>query len=174
MTRRVIFPLILFIVMVLSGVALELLPHQLLMGTYMIVPHWLFVMLIYIAIFYDRNDTYYAVLYALIFGLLFDIVYTGILGVYMFSYGLVIYIVRGLKKMLQGNFYVLLILSAFGIALADISIYTTFTVIGLADMPIEVYLLNRLVPTILLNLLFLVLIYPLIIKPMRKWGRELT
>ena len=174
MTRRVIFPLILFAVMVLSGVALELLPHQLLMGTYMIVPHWLFVILIYIAIFYDRNDTYYAVLYALIFGLLFDIVYTGVLGVYMFSYALVIYIVRGLKKMLQGNFYVLLMLSAFGIAIADISIYAIFTVIGFTDMPIEVYLLNRLIPTILMNLLFMVLIYPFIKKPMRKWGKELT
>lgn len=106
--------------------------------------------------------------------LLFDIVYTGILGVYMFSYALVIYIVRGLKKMLQGNFYVLLMLSAFGIAIADVSIYAIFTVIGFTDMPIEVYLLNRLIPTILMNLLFLVLIYPFIIKPMRKWGTELT
>lgn len=160
--------------MVLEGVALELLPHQLLMGTYMIVPHWLFVILIYIAIFYDRNDTYYAVLYALIFGLLFDVVYTGVLGVYMFSYALVIYIVRGLKKMLQGNFYVLLLLSAFGIAIAELSIYTIFVVIGQADIPVETYLLNRLVPTILMNLLFLIVIYPIMIKPMRKWSTELT
>lgn len=159
--------------MVLEGVALELLPHQLLMGAYMIVPHWLFVILIYIAIFYDRNDTYYAVLYALIFGLLFDVVYTGVLGVYMFSYALVIYIVRGLKKLLQGNFYVLLLLSAFGIAIAELSIYTIFVVIGLVDMPIETYLLNRLIPTVLMNLLFLIVIYPFIIKPMRKWGTEL-
>lgn len=173
MTRRFIFPLILFVVVVLEGVALELLPYQLLMGSYTIVPHWLFITLVYIAIFYDRNDTYYAVLYALIFGLLIDVVYTGILGVYMISYALVIYIVRGLKKMLQGNFYVLLLLAAFGIAIAEISIYTIFTVIGLADMPLETYLINRLVPTILLNLLFLIVIYPFTVKRMRKWDAEL-
>ncbi|GLO66714.1 MULTISPECIES: rod shape-determining protein MreD [Oceanobacillus] len=173
MIRRFVLPLILFIIIVLEGVALELLPLQLLSGDYFIVPHWLFIFLVYIAVFFDHNDTYYSVLYALIFGLLFDIVYTGILGVYMFSYALVIYIVHGIKKMLQGNFYVLLLLATFGIVLIEFTIYGIFSVVGMIDISLESFILNRLAPTILLNLVFLIVIYPFSSKRLEKWKTEI-
>src|SRR5690625_6724150 len=84
--KRLYLPLILFLFMVLEGVALELLPAKLVMSNSIIVPHWVFIFLAFIAVFFDEENTYYSVLYAVIFGLLIDVVYTGVLGVYMFSY----------------------------------------------------------------------------------------
>ena len=92
--KRLYLPLILFLFIVLEGVALDLLPVQLLSAQTLIVPHWVFIILIFIVIFYDKEDTYYSIVYAVIFGLLIDIVYTGILGIYMFSYGFGIYIIH--------------------------------------------------------------------------------
>lgn len=171
--RRLLLPFILFLIVILEGVALELLPARLVTGDLLIVPHWALVFLVLISIFYDRENTYAAVIYGIIFGLLIDVVYTGVLGVYMFTYAFVIYIVHGFKKLLHANFYVTLLLGFIGIALSDIAIYLIFTVIGFTDIVWKHYVMYRLMPTILANLLFLTVLYPLVRKRLVKWREEL-
>ncbi|MBP1968799.1 rod shape-determining protein MreD [Virgibacillus natechei] len=170
--KRLYLPFLLFLFLILEGVALELLPAGLIMSDLLIVPHWVLVILLFISVFYDREYTYYSVLYAFIFGLLIDIVYTGILGVYMFSYAFVIYIIQGLRKLLHGNILVTLLLAVIGITLADLSINMIYSTVGLVDMLWADYLMSRLVPTILANLLFLVFLYPVLMKPFASWGKE--
>ena len=170
--KRLYIPLILFLLTILEGVALDLLPSELIMSDMLMVPHWVFAFLVYMAVFYDNDNTYHSVVYALLFGLLIDIVYTGILGIYMFTYALIIYIIHGLKKMLQGNFYVLLLLGAVGFILVDLSIYVIYMVVGLTDMVWENYLTGRLLPTGASNLVFLLIVYPFIAKRLARWGRE--
>ncbi|MEC5422043.1 rod shape-determining protein MreD [Virgibacillus sp. C22-A2] len=170
--KRLYIPLFLFLFLVLEGVALELLPVNLVMSNLYIIPHWVLVFLVLIAIFYDRENTYFSVLYGLIFGLLIDIVYTGILGVYMFSYGMVIYIIHGLIKLLHGNIHVSLLLGVTALVLADISINTVYTVVGITDMLWKDYFMVRLIPTVLSNLVFLLVLYPIMMKRLDRWGRE--
>ena len=170
--KRLFLPLILFLFVVLEGLALELLPSKLVMGHLLIIPHWVLVFLVFLAIFYDNENTYYSVLYGLIFGLLIDVVYTGILGVYMFSYALVIYVLHGLKKMLHGNIYVTFILGVIGIAFADILVNFIYTMVGLTDTAWIDYFTYRLLPTIILNVVFLFLLYPLFVKRLIRWNSE--
>ena len=170
--KRLLLPLILFLFVVLEGVALELLPSNLVVGNLLIIPHWVLVFLVFLAIFYDYENTYYAVLYGLIFGLLIDVVYTGVLGVYMFSYAFVIYIIHGLKRMLHGNIYVTLILGFAGVASVDILIEFIYTMVGLTEAPWIDYFTHRLLPTVILNLVFLVILYPIFAKRLIRWGGE--
>ncbi|CDQ39436.1 MULTISPECIES: rod shape-determining protein MreD [Virgibacillus] len=170
--KRLYLPLILFLIMVLEGVALELLPGSLLTNDLLIVPHWVFIFLVYIAIFYDKDRTYFSVMYALIFGLVIDIVYTEVLGVYMFSYALLIYVVHGLKKLLHGNIFVTILLGIVGLALADVAIYLIYMVVGITDVAWKEYLSIRLLPTVLSNLVFLLALYPIVVKKLTAWGRE--
>ncbi|WP_206207823.1 rod shape-determining protein MreD [Virgibacillus profundi] len=170
--KRLYLPLFLFLFLILEGVALELLPASLIMSDYLIVPHWVFIFLVYLAIFYDEENTYFSVVYALAFGLLIDIVYTGILGVYMFSYGLITYIIHGVKKVLHGNFYVTVLLGLMGLALADISINGIFIVVGISDMLWKDYFTYRLLPTVISNLVFLLVLYPVMVKRLIRWSKE--
>lgn len=170
--KRIIIPLILFLLLVSEGVALELLPVSLLKGDLAIVPHWVFVFLLFLAIFYDRENTYFSVLYGLLFGLLIDIVYTGVLGVYMFSYAFVIYIVHGLTKMLHANFFVSVLLGMIGLILCEISINAIYTVVGISDMIWKDYLIYRMVPTVIANILFLIALYPIMMKRLNNWRNE--
>jgi len=170
--RRLYLPLILFLFLVLEGVAIDMLPRNVLESDLLFTPHWVLVFLVYIAVFYDKDSTYYSVMYALLFGLLIDIVYTGILGLYMFSYGLVTYIVHGLKKVLHGNFYVIVLLGLLGIALSEIAIFIVFTVVEIINVSWQTYFLNRLLPSLLLNLIFLVILYPIFHNRLIFWGRE--
>lgn len=170
--KRLLLPLMLFFLLVLEGVALKLLPTSLALGALLIIPHWIFILLLFIAVFYDKVNTYHAVLYAAVFGLLIDIVYTEVLGVYMFSYAIVIYIIHELKKMFHTNFYVTILLGIVGVSLADISINLIYSVIGIVDMPWGAYLIYRLLPTVLANTLFLLVVYPLMRKRLERWQDE--
>jgi|SRR5690625_14736 len=171
--KRLYLPLILFLFMVLEGVALELLPANLVMSNSIIVPHWVFIFLAFIAIFFDEENTYYSILYAVIFGLLIDVVYTGVLGVYMFSYAVSVYVIYGLKKMIHANIYGTLLLGFTGVIFADLLINLIYTVVGITDMLWTDYFIYRLLPTVLANLLFLIVLYPVFMKRLVTWRREL-
>lgn len=170
--KKFSLPLILFLIVVLEGVALKLLPATIAIGETYLIPHWVFIVLLFYAMFYDREHTYYSIIYAAIFGLLIDIVYTNVLGVYMFSYALVIYLLHEIAKVLHGNIIVMILLGAFGIAIVDVLINTIYLVIGVSDVIWSTYLLYRLLPTVLLNLLFLIPFYPLMTAQLKKWQRE--
>lgn len=170
--KRLYLPIILFLFLVLEGVALDLLPASLLNSHTLIVPHWVFVFLLFVTVFYDQEDTYYAILYGIIFGLLIDVVYTSVLGIYMFSYTFIIYIIHELKRLIHANFYAVTILGIVGISGIDLSIYIIYKMVGLASMPWNDYFMFRLLPTMLANLIFLMILYPIIRKRLEKWGTE--
>lgn len=159
--KHLYIPLLLFIFLVLEGVAQEFLPSTLVYGNWLIIPHFVLVYLVMIAVFYDNDRTYYVVLYGIIFGIMIDIVYTNILGIYMFVYALTAYAVHGIKKMLHGNFIVALLLSAAAVAIGDTGVHIIYSFIEGNTIGIGESLTRRLIPSILANLIFFLLIYPL-------------
>lgn len=158
--KQLYIPLILFLLLALEGVALDLLPSTLLDSESLLIPHWVFVFLLFVALFFDEEQTYYSIIYGAVFGLLIDIVYTNVLGVYMFSYAVAIYIIYVLKKLLHTNLFVTILLGILGISLADALIYMIYSFVGMTHLQIKSYLIYRLVPTILANIIFLIVIYP--------------
>ena len=170
--KKVYLPLILFAFVVFEGLAINLLPNEIALSEYLVIAHWVLALLVYVAVYYDTESTLYSVFYAFIFGLLIDIIYTGILGVYMFSYGIVIYVIHGLQKLLQRNFYVLILLGAVAFLMADLLIYLMYSVVGITDMVWKEYLLQRLLPTTIANLVFFLILFPIFKKSIVRWGNE--
>ncbi|WP_026906332.1 rod shape-determining protein MreD [Paucisalibacillus globulus] len=167
--RHIFLPLILLLLVALEGVALDILPSSLIDGDMMITPHWVLMFLVLIAIFYDRNNSYHSIIYAAIFGLLIDISYTGILGVYMFTYTVVIYIIRELRNILHSNIYSTLLFGIISIMIAELIINLIYYVVGIIDLIWMDYLMERLLPSILANFIFLLILYPLFAKRLEKW-----
>jgi|SRR5699024_3653326 len=170
--KHFFIPLILFLLLITEGVALEVLPSGIALGNALIVPHWVFICLIFVAVLYDKENTYYSVLYALVFGLLIDVVYTGVLGVYMFSYAVIIYVIHGVKKVLHTHIYVIILLGIIGLLLVETMISTIFSVVGISDMVWYEYTIYRLLPTVLANIIFLLVVYPFLQKWFPKWSTE--
>lgn len=155
--------------MILEGVALELLPAKLVTSHLYMIPHWVLIVLVLVAVFYDTENTHAAVLYGLIFGLVIDIVYTGVLGIYMFTYGICIYLIHSLSRFFHANILSSLLMGILAIMFADASIHLLFSMIEIADMAWGNYFLYRLLPTIVANMLFLLLFYPLLAKRFEIW-----
>ncbi|WP_209300536.1 rod shape-determining protein MreD [Lentibacillus salicampi] len=170
--KRLLIPLILFLLLVIEGVALDILPVSLLKGDLVFVSHWVFVFLVLLAIFYDRGDTHFSVFYGLLFGLLTDIVYTGILGVYMFSYAFIAYMIHGMTKIWHANFFVTILLGTVGLIFVEIFINLIFSVTGVAELVWKDYLVDRLVPTVIANVAFLLVLYPIFTKRLIRWKDE--
>lgn len=170
--QRLVFPLILFFLLVSEGIALDLLPSILTSAETLIVPHWIFIFLLFIALFYDTNETVYAIVYGVFFGIFIDIVYTGIIGVYMFVYPFTLYIVQLLKRILQTNLYMTMIIMVVSISILEMLLYFIYSFVGLIDTNMTSFLIHRLIPTVLANLLFLIPLYFMTVKWLMRWSRE--
>lgn len=169
---RLYLIIVLFVLLAFEGVALDLLPVSILNSESLINPHWILVFLIYISLFYDVKNTYHGVIYAAIFGLLIDIVYTDILGVYMFAYFISVYIVFLMGRSLKINLLGTILLGIVGVTLADVLIYFIYYFISLTTISIENYAYYRLLPTVLANIVFLIILYPLVNKRLQLWQEK--
>lgn len=143
----------------LEGMAMNLLPSSLLSGQWQIVPHWTLLFILLLSIYYDSSDTYQSLWYALGAGLFVDIIYTDVIGVHMMVYVLVVYIVHGLDKWLQSHILVTTLLVLFGVGAADTLLYRVYSLLDVTDMGWGAYVMDRLFPTAIGNMVFFLLTF---------------
>lgn len=170
--KKLLLPCILFFLLVFEGIALDLLPSKLLSTNILLVPHWVLLFLILITLFYDKEDTFYSIIYGILFGLLVDVVYTGVLGVYMFVYPFTLYIVHLLKSFLQTNLVMTLFISSVAIVVTELLLLFIYNMIGIVDVSTAHFFVHRLIPTLLANLIFLLPLYFIATKGLMRWSSE--
>lgn len=170
--QRFYLPFFLLMTIVLEGVAFDFLPRSVVAEEWMVIPHWLLVLLVLITVFFDLEHTYFSVLYAILFGLMIDIVYTSVIGVYMFIYAIVVYIIHGLRKILHANFFVALSLTIIAVVMADTGLYIIYFFIGISPLLWDEYFFRRLIPTLIANVAFFALLYPLIKGKLERWSLQ--
>lgn len=170
--KRLLLPLILFLLLVFEGVAIDFLPAKFIGAEIMIIPHWVLIFLILISIFYDQETTIYAIIYGVIFGLLIDVVYTSVLGVYMFTYPLGAYIAHLLKRILQTNIYMTIVIAIVVLSTVEITLIFIYSLVGIADPISWGFLEYRLLPTVIANIIILLILYPLFSKRLTRWKLE--
>lgn len=170
--KRLLIPLILFSLLVFEGVAIDFLPGKFIGTEIMIVPHWVLIFLILVSVFYDQESTIYAIVYGVIFGLFIDVVYTSVLGVYMFIYPLGIYITHLLKRVFQRNIYMTMVIAVIVLSIVEIALIFIYSLVGIADSLSWGFLEYRLLPTIIANIIILLVLYPLFSKRLMRWKIE--
>ncbi|SRR5690625_108684 len=171
MKRLVTISLIMLLLLAIEGVAIELLPSFIKLSQVYLTPHWLLLFLIIVVSFGYPNDSTIPITFAVVFGLMTDIVYTGILGVYMFMLALSVYSSQLLNRLLQANLWMLLLIAFASITVMEVGLLSIYSLIGIPTMSLNNFLLYRYIPTVVANLLFLLIIY----VPSRKllhWMKE--
>ncbi|WP_027963559.1 rod shape-determining protein MreD [Halalkalibacillus halophilus] len=171
--KVLLLPLVLFTLLVLESVAIGLIPDQWWLSSFYLIPHWILIFATLIVVFYDRENSYTGLIYGLIFAFLVDLVYTNILGVYLLAYSLALYTVHTFKKFFHQNFLVTLLMAVVAIVIAEFIIFSLYTLIGQVSMEMNDFVINRMLPTLFVNLVFLVIIYPIFSKKLFRWKEEL-
>lgn len=122
---------------------------------YYIVPRFLLMYLIFVTVYYDAKR---AMIYGLFFGLLYDVFFIDIIGLYSFLYPLMCLIASYIVKSVQRNLVVATLLTLVLTALFEFMLYLFFSAISLATLPAEAFFISRLLPTMIANSLFLVML----------------
>lgn len=120
-----------------------------------LVPRFLILYLIFISIYYNRKR---AIIYGLIFGLLYDVFYIDIIGLYSVLYPLVCFIAGWSIKFIHQHLLITTVLAVLLVAGMEFLLYEFFLLIDFTAMPFMVFLNGRLLPTIGANLLFLLML----------------
>jgi rod shape-determining protein MreD len=157
--NKFLLPLIFLLLFIFESLFIQFLPSHLFNSEKILIPHFLIVSILFLTIFGNEK---HGIVYGLIFGLLFDVVYTEIIGIYLFIYPLVAYVVSKIMKVLQTNIFIGSFVSLIGVALLETGVFEMDKLIHITNMDFMNFLEMRLLPTLLLNTIFIILAaYPL-------------
>lgn len=157
--RKFLLPLFLLFLFIVESLFVQFLPGQAFHSERIFVPHFLIVAIFFLTIYGSEK---HGILYGMAFGLLFDVVYTEIIGIYLFLFPFVAYVITKLMKIFQNNIFLGSLMTLFGIALVELGSYEMNMLIHITNMDFMTFLNLRLFPTLLLNAAFIILVsYPL-------------
>lgn len=157
--KRFFLLFILIIGFVSESIFVDLIPLSFLSDEKRVVPHFMVVMIIAVSAYTTQS---FGIICGLLFGFLYDVFYTEVVGIYTFSFPILAYITRIVLKAFHNNAFVLFLLSLISISLLEFYTYGLYLLIGTTRMELNEFLNNRLLPTIVVNAaIALLLIYPL-------------
>jgi rod shape-determining protein MreD len=121
---------------------------------YTLVPRFVIVYLIFVAVYYGRQR---AILYGILLGLLYDMFYIDIIGLYAFLYPLICFIAALIMRYVHRHILTVMLLSLFLVAVLEILSYFFASLIALTSIDTQEFFTNRLVPTMMANSLFVIM-----------------
>lgn len=168
---KIFLPLIISLSFIFESIFVELLPEAFANNNRILVPHFLLVVIIFTAVYGNRKQ---GLMYGVIFGLLFDIIYTEIIGIYLFIIPIVTNIAAWLMKLLQTNIFVVSIVTLMGVTLLELGVYEMNLLIGMTNMNFTSFLNARLLPTLGLNGIFIIIAAFPLKKFMESYAQSLN
>lgn len=152
--NRFLLPALFAFLFILESLFVELLPAEIFNSDRILAPHFLMAGILFLTAYVNPK---HGILYGFIFGLLYDIVYTEIIGIYLFMFPFIAYLFANMLRILQSNILIISVLSLLGIALLEVGAYEMMHLIHVTTLDFSAYVKIRLVPTLVLNLAFIIL-----------------
>ncbi|HZG71038.1 MAG TPA: rod shape-determining protein MreD [Chondromyces sp.] len=149
--KRFLLPLMMIGLFYSDSLFMEWFPEQAFDGKWVFVPRFFIVGLVLMTIFYDRAT---AIKYGLVFGFLFDLFYTGILGAYMFFLPFIVYVTSKLVKVFQNHLFIIAFVVLIDIVLFEVIMYQLNILVQRTDMLFTEFMNVRLWPTLVVNAVF--------------------
>ena len=152
---RLLLPSVAVLLFLIEPVFAKFSPIEMFDQMIYLVPRFLFMYLLFLAVYYDRKKS---IIYGIVFGLLYDVFYIDIIGLYAVLYPLLCLFMSKIVTYIQQSLPIVTILTVIFVALLEFIIYEFFVLISFTSMQMSEFVLLRLVPTIFANLLFLILL----------------
>ncbi|NEW62804.1 rod shape-determining protein MreD [Granulicatella sp. zg-ZJ] len=101
----------------------------------------------------------HGVLLAIVFGLIYDAYYASVLSFYTVTFVAILYMIKQIEPKLEKTFLTLVLVVAFSNFLCNLLQFFVALAIGIVDMSFFGYLVNKVIPTMLLNIIYLFIVY---------------
>lgn len=119
-----------------------------------LVPRFVFVCLIFLGVYGNRKMT---IIYGAIFGLLYDIFYIDIIGVYAFLYPVIAIIAVGIIRYVHKNMLIVIFITFLLIALLEVLSFGFVSFVSITSIGFDEFVIHRLIPTMLANSVFIMM-----------------
>jgi len=157
--RRFILPFLVLFAFISESSFAHLVHFPFLGEDYLYIPRFVLIFVIFITVYLNRTQ---GMLFGLIFGLLQDVVYVEVIGIYLFAYGFLAYLISKAMKVLHGQLFIVIFLSTLAVAVLEFYVYGINYVIGTTNMPLYQFTTKRLLTTLGLNMIVaLLFVFPL-------------
>ncbi|MBA2873654.1 rod shape-determining protein MreD [Thermaerobacillus caldiproteolyticus] len=157
--KKLFLPFLATVFFMSESIFIDLWPKDELYQQYVFVPRFLLIFLIFLTVYVTQT---HGMVYGLIFGMLYDIVYTEVLGIYMFSFTLIAYMMAKAMKIFHNHLFITCFLSMMAVSVLEFYVYGIQLLIGKTNMSFHDFYSHRLLPTLVLNVIFIILCsYPL-------------
>lgn len=163
--RFYVIPLIGVLLFYLDSLLTRLSPLTLFNETFIIVPRLTFLYLLIIAVYKNPKV---AIILAIVTGIFTDIYYGGIYGVYTFGYAIFVIMMDKLFKVFYRDILMMVILLISSVVLLEIWVMVFYGFLAIASINIGSIILFRLIPTVVFNLICLIIIFPFVLKLLER------
>ncbi|MDT0709618.1 rod shape-determining protein MreD [Mammaliicoccus sciuri] len=163
--RFYVIPLIGVLLFYLDSLLTRLSPLTLFNETFIIAPRLTFLYLLIIAVYKNPKV---AIILAIVTGIFTDIYYGGIYGVYTFGYAIFVIMMDKLFKVFYRDILMMVILLISSVVLLEIWVMVFYGFLGIASINIGSIILFRLIPTVVFNLICLIIIFPFVLKLLER------
>jgi rod shape-determining protein MreD len=152
--RKYVLPALILCLFILESMSVDFFFLQNLREGWIIVPRYMLIVIILCTIY---TSPYVGLICALIFGFLYDVVYTGILGVYLFSFGVAVYLVAAVMRFVHANYLISFLMILLSIVVVEHLVFGVHSLIGSTELLHADFLKTRLAPTLIFNALIAIL-----------------
>lgn len=168
---RFFLPFLVSFVFVSESLFVNFIAVQPFFRQWILSPRFVLIVLIFMAVYLNKKQ---AMMYGVIFGMLYDVAFTDILGVYMFGLPAICYLVSKIMNVLQNNAIVLSLMAVFGVAILEFYVYGINLLVHVTEMTLNEFLEMRLYPTLVLSAVFCILFSYLLKKRFQKLSLQYT
>src|SRR5699024_6189408 len=116
--------------------------------------HILLIALLFMTAYYNSMQAIY---YAILCGFLYELIYVEIIGGYVLAYPLIVYLFSLVLKILQPNIFIVSFFSLVAVILVEYYGYIFASITQGIHMTNHDFFFHRLCPTLLLNIILLIL-----------------
>lgn len=157
--RRFILPFLIFFIFISESIFAHLVHVPFALEDQLYIPRFLLIAVVFVTVYLTRTQ---GILFGIVFGLLHDIVYIEVIGIYLITYGILAYLISKALKVLHRNALIVLFLTILSIAVLEFYVYGINYLIGTTKMSLYNFTTLRLLPTLALNsIVAILLIYPM-------------
>ena len=109
-----------------------------------------------------------ALILSTVLGLITDLYYGSFYGLYLFGYILLVVIMDFFFKVFYRDHSMLFTIVLLSTLVLEIYVAVIYSVLGLVQFNLFEFVIFRMIPTLILNLILLIVLYPLITKFLKK------
>lgn len=162
----IIFPAIGWLLLLINNLITTFMPINFFGYELYFIPH---LVLIYLLVLTVYKNPKIALILAILFGILCDIYIGNIYGLYTFGFIIAVLLMDQLFKVFYKDLKMMVGLLLLFVLLFESFKFVTVKVLGLATAGYFGFVFAHLIPTLLINFLFIIIVFPILLKILDKY-----